>query len=110
MAQWRWRSCEQDLCLTELSPDAPGQCLQPGTWTRDSPPMFTLRPRRGFVNASRPANAELEPSGACEPVAHAMPGGLAAEKEELCLCGGRLVARGSIPGRYAAPAPNDAQP
>jgi hypothetical protein len=45
---------------------------------------------------------ELEPSGARRPSARASAGADAAAKEELCLCGGHEVARGSIPSRYAA--------
>lgn len=45
---------------------------------------------------------ELEPSGARGPCARVPAGAAAAEKEVLSLCGGQVVARGSIPGRYAA--------
>jgi len=45
------------------------------------------------------SNPELEPPGARTAARPTSAGADAAEKEELRLCGGRVFARGSIPGR-----------
>jgi len=45
------------------------------------------------------SNKELESSGARGRNTRAPAGSRVADKEELCLCGGRVIARGSIPDR-----------
>lgn len=58
--------------------------------------LFALEPLTASPAAS---NKELEPSGACGRSAGTADGVVAAEKEELRLCGGQRLARGSIPSR-----------
>ena len=66
-----------------------------------------VSPRRWVESPLRPTtpppNQELEPRRARGLSARASAGVDAAEKDELCLCDNRQVARGSIPARYAAP-------
>jgi hypothetical protein len=46
-----------------------------------------------------PPNPEMELAGAHGASAHAKPGGVVPEKEQVCLCGGERVARSSFPIR-----------
>ena len=59
------------------------------------------RTRRPSASVERHLTQELELSGARKAEPRATTGAIAAEKEELSLCGGRGVARSSIPSRWA---------
>lgn len=62
---------------------------------QDAAAAAVVREVRALTTAL--SEAELEPTGVPRPSVPAPTGVRVAEKEGLCLCGGRRVARGSIP-------------